>query len=157
MAPIFPDDSPDMQRLRLAACLLGDIAWNAHPDFRAERAVDMAIHGNWVGIDAHGRAMLGRALCSAFSGDGGFNGKLAALLRPGEEERASAWGKALRLAQRLSGGTEALLRKTSISLEARRLVLSIPARQRELYTDPVARRLNSLAKALDRVGEARSS
>lgn len=157
MAPIFTDDSADMQRLRLAACLLGDIAWNAHPDFRAERAVDMAIHGNWVGIDAHGRAMLGRALCSAFSGEGGFNSKLAALLRPGEEERANAWGKALRLAQRLSGGTEALLRKTSISIEGRRLVLSIPARQRELYTDPVARRLNSLAKALDRVGEARFS
>ena len=155
IAPIFPDDSSDMQRLRLAVCLLGDIAWNAHPDFRAERAVDMAIHGNWVGIDAHGRAMLGRALCSAFSGDGGFSSKLTALLRPGEGERASAWGKALRLAQRLSGGTEALLRKTSISLEPRKLVLAIPAKQRELYTDPVARRLNSLAKALDRTGEAR--
>ena len=155
MAPIFPDDSVDMRRLRLATCLLGDIAWNAHPDFRAERAVDMAIHGNWVGIDAHGRALLGRALCSAFGGDGGFSNKLAALLRPGEEERASAWGKALRLAQRLSGGTESLLRKTSIALEPRRLVLSIAARQRELYTDPVERRLNQLAKALGRSAEAR--
>ncbi len=155
MAPIFPDDSADMRRLRLATCLLGDIAWNAHPDFRAERAVDMAIHGNWVGIDAHGRALLGRALCSAFGGDGGFSNKLAALLRPGEEERASAWGKALRLAQRLSGGTETLLRKTSIALEPRRLVLSIAARQRELYTDPVERRLNQLAKALGRSAEAR--
>ncbi|MEO6113418.1 MAG: Ppx/GppA family phosphatase [Sphingomicrobium sp.] len=155
MAPIFPDDSADMRRLRLATCLLGDIAWNAHPDFRAERAVDMAIHGNWVGIDAHGRALLGRALCSAFGGDGGFSNKLAALLRPGEEERASAWGKALRLAQRLSGGTESLLRKTSIALEPRRLVLSIAARQRELYTDPVERRLNQLAKALGRSAEAR--
>ena len=155
IAPIFPDDSGDMQRLRLAACLLGDTAWNAHPDFRAERAVDMAIYGNWVGIDAHGRAIMGRALCSAFSGDGGFSNKLAALLRPGEEERASAWGKALRLAQRLSGGTEALLRKTGISIEPRRLVLSIPAKQRELYTDPVARRLNGLAKALDRTSETR--
>jgi len=60
---------------RLAACLLADIAWNAHPDFRAERAVDMAIHGNWVGIDTHGRIVLGRALCSAFGGDG-FSNKL---------------------------------------------------------------------------------
>ncbi len=155
MAPIFPDDSADMQRLRLAACLLGDIAWNAHPDYRAERAVDMAIHGNWVGIDAHGRAILGRALCSAFGGDGGFSGKLAALLRPGEEERAIAWGKALRLAQRLTGGIETLLRKASIALEPRRVVLSLPAKQRDLYTDPVERRLNQLAKALGRSGEAR--
>ena len=36
-------------RLRLAACLLADVAWAAHPDFRAERGVEMALHGNWVG------------------------------------------------------------------------------------------------------------
>ena len=112
--PLFPHESADQQRLRLAACLLGDIGWNAHPDFRAERAVDMAVHGNWVGIDAHGRAMLGRALCSAFGGDGGFSKQLGALLDPGEDERAIAWGRAIRLAQRLSGGTEALLRRSSL-------------------------------------------
>ena len=97
IAPLFPDDSPGAARLRLAACLLADIAWNAHPDFRAERAVDMAIHGNWVGIDASGRALLGRALCSAFGGDGGFDKSLTALLKPAENERAMVWGKAIRL------------------------------------------------------------
>lgn len=155
MDPLFPDESADLQRLRLAACLLGDIAWNAHPDYRAERAVDMAIHGNWVGIDAHGRAVLGRALCSAFGGDDGFSSKLAALLRPGEEERVIAWGRALRLAQRLSGGTETLLRKTSIGLASGRVVLSMPTKYRELYSDAVERRLTQLAKALGRTGEVR--
>ena len=121
MDPLFPDESGEMQRLRLAACLLGDIAWNAHPDYRAERAVDMALHGNWVGIDSHGRAVLGRALCSAFGGDSGFSAEVGALLKPGEVERVVAWGRALRLAQRLSGGTEALLRKTSIGLEPGKL------------------------------------
>jgi exopolyphosphatase/guanosine-5'-triphosphate,3'-diphosphate pyrophosphatase len=157
MAPLFPDEIADMQRLRLAACLLGDIAWNAHPDYRAERAVDMAIHGNWVGIDAHGRAVLGRALCSAFGGDGGFSSKLEALLKPGEEERVIAWGKALRLAQRLSGGTETLLRKTSVELAPRRLILSIPAKYRDLYSDAVERRMTQLARALGRSGEVRFS
>lgn len=155
MNPLFPDENADLQRLRLAACLLGDIAWNAHPDYRAERAVDMAIHGNWVGIDAHGRAVLGRALCSAFGGDGGFSAKLGALLRPGEEERVIAWGKALRLAQRLSGGTETLIRKTSIDLGPASVVLSVPAKYRDLYSDAVARRLTGLAKALGRNGEVR--
>ena len=82
IAPLFPDDSSGAARLRLAACLLADIAWNAHPDFRAERAVDTAIHGNWVGIDASGRALLGRALGSAFGGDGGFDKSLTVLLKP---------------------------------------------------------------------------
>ena len=155
MNPLFPDESSEMQRLRLAACLLGDIAWNAHPDYRAERAVDMAIHGNWVGIDAHGRTVLGRALCSAFGGDGGFSSKLAALLKPGEQERVVAWGKALRLAQRLSGGTETLLRKTSIALVPGKVRLSIPEKYRELYSGAVDRRLTQLAKALRRSGEVR--
>ncbi|HET9335028.1 MAG TPA: Ppx/GppA family phosphatase [Sphingomicrobium sp.] len=153
MNPLFPDESHEMQRLRLATCLLGDIAWNAHPDYRAERAVDMAIHGNWVGIDSHGRAVLGRALCSAFGGDGGFSPDVAKLLRPGEVERVVAWGRALRLAQRISGGTEALLRKTSIGLMRDRVVLSIPERYRALYSQAVERRLTNLGKALGRAGE----
>lgn len=148
MDPLFPDESREMRRLRLATCLLGDIAWNAHPDFRAERAVDMALHGNWVGIDSHGRAILGRALCSAFGGDGGFSPEVAKLLKPGEEEQVVAWGRALRLAQRLSGGTEVLLRKTAIESTGDKLRLSIPEKYRILYSEAVERRLVQLAKAL---------
>lgn len=150
MDPLFPDEPGNLQRLRLAACLLADIAWNAHPDFRAERAVDMALHGNWVGINSHGRAVLGRALCSAFGGDGGFSPEVAELLRPGEVERLISWGKALRLAQRLSGGTEALLRKTSIALKPGKVILSIPEKYRALYSEAVERRLLQLARSMDR-------
>jgi exopolyphosphatase/guanosine-5'-triphosphate,3'-diphosphate pyrophosphatase len=155
MDPLFPDESAEMKRLRLATCLLGDIAWNAHPDYRAERAVDMALHGNWVGIDSHGRAVLGRALCSAFGGDGGFSPDVVALLKSGEVERLIAWGRALRLAQRLSGGTEALLRKTSIALLDGKVVLLIPDKYRQLYSDAVERRLVQLSRALKRDAEVR--
>ena len=148
MNPLFPEETREMRRLRLATCLLGDIAWNAHPDFRAERAVDMALHGNWVGIDSHGRAVLGRALCSAFGGDGGFSTDVAKLLREGETDRVVAWGRALRLAQRLSGGTENLLRKTSIGMVSNKLILSIPGRYRMLYSEAVGRRLAQLGKAM---------
>jgi exopolyphosphatase/guanosine-5'-triphosphate,3'-diphosphate pyrophosphatase len=89
-------------------------------------------------------------LCSAFGGDGCFSKQLAALLRPGEDERAIAWGKAIRLAQRFSGGTEALLRRSSLSLRDKRVVLSVPPRNRELASGAVERRLAQLAKALGR-------
>lgn len=152
LAPLFPDDEQRQARLRLAACLLADIAWNAHPDFRAERAVDMAIHGNWVGIDAVGRALLGRTLCSAFGGPGGFSPALQTLLRPGEVARADCWGRAIRLGQRLSGGTEGLLRKSSIALTQRQVVLRLPRANTALYADAVAKRLRQLATALGREG-----
>jgi len=153
--PLFPDETREMRRLRLATCLLGDIAWNAHPDFRAERAVDMALHGNWVGIDSHGRAVLGRALCSAFGGDGGFSTDVANLLKEAEVVRVIAWGKALRLAQRLSGGTEALLRKTSIAILDGKIVLLLPQKYRQLYSEAVERRLLQLARSLKREAEVR--
>ena len=155
MSPIFPDETREMRRLRLTTCLLGDIAWNAHPDFRAERAVDMALHGNWVGIDSHGRAVLGRALCSAFGGDGGFSPDVAALLGDAEIERVVSWGRALRLAQRLSGGTEALLRKTSIAILDSKVVLLVPQKYRQLYSEAVERRLVQLARSLKREAEVR--
>jgi exopolyphosphatase/guanosine-5'-triphosphate,3'-diphosphate pyrophosphatase len=155
MDPLFPDENGDMQRLRLAACLLGDIAWNAHPDYRAERAVDLAIHGNWVGIDARGRAVLGRALSTAFGGEDGFDAALEGLLLPGESDKVSSWGKALRLGQRLSGGTEALLRKTSVELNRNGVVLKIPDKYRALYSEAVDRRLQHLSRALGREGEVR--
>jgi exopolyphosphatase/guanosine-5'-triphosphate,3'-diphosphate pyrophosphatase len=72
------------------------------------------------------------------------------LLKPGEVERLVAWGKALRLAQRLSGGTEALLRKTSIALKPGKVILSIPEKYRALYSEAVERRLLQLARTMER-------
>lgn len=156
IAPIF-GDTPLQARLRLAACLLSDIGWAAHPDFRAERGIDMALHGNWVAIDARGRAMLATALFANFGGAQFPYPRIAALCSEGELRRARHWGLAIRLAQRMSGGVEAPLRTSSLSLEGDdRLVLRLPAAEAPLYGEPVERRLKTLAAALDRRAEARA-
>ncbi|MEQ7872627.1 Ppx/GppA family phosphatase [Sphingomonas sp. ASV193] len=151
--PLFPNEEMEAKRIRLTACLLGDIGWNAHPDFRAERAVDLALHGNWVAIDAHGRALLGRALWAAFGDDSSFDPRVLALLRDGEDARAQAWGRAIRLAQRLSAGTEGTLRRTSVALTNRKVKLTMRQRDSALYAEAVERRLAQLAKALGREAE----
>lgn len=148
IAPVFEDDPPAMRRLRLAACLLADIAWGAHPDFRAERAVDMAIHGNWVGIDAAGRAMLGLALFAAFGGTRGFDERIAGLCTPEERARAQHWGLAIRLAQRLSAGVSALLKGTRLTLRENILILSMHGDASSLAGEAVLRRHRQLATAL---------
>jgi exopolyphosphatase/guanosine-5'-triphosphate,3'-diphosphate pyrophosphatase len=148
ISPLFPDDSDYAARLRLAACLLADVAWNAHPDFRAEWAVDMGVHGNWVGIDSEGRAILGRALCSAFSGDGGYDDDVGALVEQRVLDHADRWGRAIRLAQRLSGGTASLLRRTGIAVEGQRLVLRLEESDRSLFSDAVRKRFKQLGSAL---------
>jgi exopolyphosphatase/guanosine-5'-triphosphate,3'-diphosphate pyrophosphatase len=145
IGPLFPDDDSDARRLRLAACLLADVAWEAHPDFRAGWAVDMGVHGNWVGIDAEGRTVIGRTLWSAFGGDGDFSSDLAELVDERVLDHAGRWGAAIRLAQRLSGGTERILGRSSISVEEGAVLLRLQERDRGLYSDATARRHRQLA------------
>lgn len=151
IGPLFAGEERGLRRLRLTACLISDFAWTAHPDFRAERAVDLAIHGNWVGIDVRGRALLGRALATAFSSGNGLPGGIIDLLEPGDEERAVAWGRSIRLAQRLSGGTEPILLRSSLALgDDGAIVLTLPSGQAILAGEAVERRLVQLGKALGR-------
>jgi exopolyphosphatase/guanosine-5'-triphosphate,3'-diphosphate pyrophosphatase len=149
------DDQPWAARLRLAACMLADIAWQSHPDFRAERGVDMALHGNWVGIDGPGRVMVAQALFSNFGGAGSFGDyQVAALCSPDELERASAWGLAMRLAQRLSGGVATALENSQLSIRRGVLRLHLPHGDEALYGETVERRLRTLAQALGCRSEA---
>jgi len=147
IASVF-DDSPIQARLRLAACLLADIAWGAHPDFRAERAVDLAVHGNWVGIDAAGRAMLGLALFAAFGGTRGFDDRIAGLCSAEDRARAQSWGLAIRLAQRLSGGVAGPLETTRLARQETALILTLAGDADALNGEAVARRHRQLATAL---------
>ncbi|MFC7537067.1 Ppx/GppA family phosphatase [Sphingomonas sp. GCM10030256] len=149
IGPLFGDDTPTDARIRLAACLLADVAWNAHPDFRAEWAIDTGVHGNWVGIDGHGRALLGRALSSAFGGDGAYDDKIGGIVDARELEHADHWGRAIRLAQRISGGTASLLDRSTVRQQDGELILTLKGRDRALYSDAVAKRHRQLASALD--------
>jgi exopolyphosphatase/guanosine-5'-triphosphate,3'-diphosphate pyrophosphatase len=105
IGPLFPTTT-DARRAPPRRLPAADVAWEAHPDFRAGWAVDMGVHGNWVGIDAEGRTVIGRTLWSAFGGDGDFSSDLAELVDERVLDHAGRWGAAIRLAQRLSGGTE---------------------------------------------------
>src|SRR3546814_7454236 len=68
IAPLFADESPGLARLRHVACLLADVGWHANPEFRAERGLDAALHGNWAAIDARGRARVAQALFTSLGG-----------------------------------------------------------------------------------------
>lgn len=148
ISPIF-DDGPACARLRLAACLLSDIAWAAHPDFRAERGIDMALHGSWVAIDACGRVMIAQALFAAFGGGPDLPyPEVAALCSSEQLERSRTWGLAIRLAQRLSAGLSEPLDRSSLAVEGDRLVLWLPEDEAPMFGESVERRLKTLAAAL---------
>lgn len=147
--PLFEGELPALRRIRQAACYLADTAWRAHPDMRAEHGLDAALHGTWVGIDAEGRAMLAAALWVV--NGGGWPAPAAArldqLAAPGRLELARRWGLALRLGQRLGGGTALPLARARLSRAPAHLVLSLAHDAAALYGEPVERRHRYLAQA----------
>jgi len=150
MDPLFTDEPPLVRRLRLAACLLSDIAWRAHPDFRAERGVDVALHGNWVAITAAERAALAGALHACFGGsaDAPIMATLAQLAPPALLAQARVWGLALRLGQRLTGGTAAGLAVSRLERDGTGLCLRLGQAHADLAGDAVQRRLKLLGNVL---------
>ena len=152
IAPLF-DDRPGALRIRRATCLLADAAWAATPDFRADRGVEMALHGNWIGVTPAERVMMAQALSSSFGRDRLPDERLAGLCTDDELRRARQWGVAIRLAQRLSAGVGSVLQTTAIALGEKSLQLCLPKSQAALITDPVHRRLRRMAKELAREPE----
>ena len=148
--PLFPDETPDVRRIRHAACLLSDTAWRSHPDMRAEAGLDLALHGNWVGIDARERAMLATALFVVNGGDapGPETGLIEKLAPPEAFRRAQLWGLAMRLGQRLGGGSAELILKSRAERDSRTLTLCLSRDVAALYGDAVRRRHRILAQAL---------
>lgn len=147
IAPLFESDLPGRARLRHAACLLGDVGWLANPEFRAERGMETALHGNWVAIDAQGRAMLGQALFTCFGGGSDSPDPLTRLADPSDLERAMQWGLAIRLGQRFSGGVAAPLDHSRLIRDEQHLTLEIEQSLSALRGEAVERRLKALAGA----------
>jgi exopolyphosphatase / guanosine-5'-triphosphate,3'-diphosphate pyrophosphatase len=150
IAPLFVRESAVDARLRHAACLLGDVAWSASPEFRAERGLEVALHGNWVGIDARGRAMVGQALSASFGGGLMATPVVTQLASPEDLGRASVWGLAMRLGQRLSGGVAGPLANSGLALDDKALTLFLPSGSQALYGEAVERRHRQLAALLGR-------
>ena len=152
IAPLF-DDPPALKRLNLAACLLADVAWQAAPMFRADRGVEMALHGDWTAVDAAGRVMMAQALTSNFGRDRLPDDRLDELCRADDLHRAHCWGLAMRLGQRISGGVAAVLGRTSLKLSRTSVTLCVPHREEALAGDAVRRRLQRLAEEMGRNAE----
>ena len=117
--------------------------------FRADRGVEMALHGDWTGVDAAGRVIMAQALTSNFGRDSLPDPRLGALCRPNDLQRAHCWGLAMRLGQRLSGGVAPVLERTALSAGKGKVRLHVPRKEESLAGDAVRRRLQRLAESMD--------
>jgi exopolyphosphatase/guanosine-5'-triphosphate,3'-diphosphate pyrophosphatase len=149
ISPLF-QDAPAMERLRRAACLLADVGWHANPEFRAERGVEIALHGNWVAVDGRGRALIAQALWTSLGGGAGTPEPLNVLAPVHDLRRAVQWGLAMRLGQRLSGGVAGPLERSKLGEDGSALTLHLAGSDIALYGEAVQKRHAALAAICDR-------
>ena len=149
--PILKRGNAVRDRLRLAACYLSDIAWSEHPDYRADIAFLRVLRMPLTGIDHPGRAFLALSVFTRY--DGAAEGEVTrpAWLLLSEDDLREAYllGLGLRLAYTMSGGTD-LLRRARLQTDAKTVRLVVAARHRALLGEAVDRRLDAIARALDR-------
>ncbi len=149
-------ESDDERRLRHAACLLADIGWRAHPDYRAEHSLDMVIHAPFVGLDHPSRAFL--ALAASWrhlSPNEEINGAIRALVSPRQIERARMLGAAMRVAYIVSAAMGGVLPRTPLTCTKTSLMLTLPQSLRDLASERLQNRQKQLAKLLGRDAELR--
>ena len=146
--PLFAEADSAESRLRRAACLLSDIAWRGHPDYRAELALSQVLQGQFVGIDHGGRALLALTLFVCYGGALTSDSTMIArsLLDPGRITVALRIGAALRLAQRISGGTRGFLDQCRLEKTKNSLVLHVAEQSQHLIGKVARNRLEYLGR-----------
>ena len=153
-ASLFAGEDDTAARLRRAACLLSDLGWSEHPDYRAEHAYLRVLRLPFAGIDHDERAFLALVLYIRYGGrmEDPHVAVARAMLDNAKAAKANILGLALRLGQTLTGGVVALLQRTALTLDEETLYLTLPEDNRALIGDTVQRRLDAVAKSLNRRG-----
>jgi exopolyphosphatase/guanosine-5'-triphosphate,3'-diphosphate pyrophosphatase len=152
MASSGLDESADEKRLRHAACLLADIGWRAHPDYRGEQSLNIIANAAFVGIDHPGRTYLALAVFFRHVGliDDELSPRLRELASTRVLDRARVLGAALRVAYLVSASTTGVLPKTPMVVERGRLVLRFENGLKTLAGERVFVRLRQLARLIGR-------
>jgi exopolyphosphatase/guanosine-5'-triphosphate,3'-diphosphate pyrophosphatase len=152
MASSGLDESGDEQRLRHAGCLLADIGWRAHPDYRGEQSMNIIAHGAFAGIDHAGRAFLALSVYFRHAGlsEDELSPRLRELATTRMLDRARVLGASLRVAYLLTAGQGGVLLKTPLQVKKQKLVLQLRGRSARLESDRVFNRVRQLARLIGR-------
>ncbi len=148
--PIFGKVKHDRARLIRAACLLHDVSWRAHPDYRAEVCFDNATRANLGGLDHQGRIFLGVALLHRYknSRDGTHLQELFDLLSERQLRDAEILGKAMRFGAMFSVERPELMGRLTWQPKKRVLTLKLHPETKGLFGEVAQARFSSLASSL---------
>jgi exopolyphosphatase / guanosine-5'-triphosphate,3'-diphosphate pyrophosphatase len=147
------EETEEEGRYRQAACLMADISWRAHPDYRGLQALNVIANGTFAGISHPGRAYLALANYYRYEGlnDDGATGPMAGVATPRLLELAKLLGGLLRVVYLFSASMPGVVRHLDFSLPPQDrtdidLQFVVPAAYREFEGERLDGRLQQLGK-----------
>lgn len=142
------DETEDEARLRAAGCLVSDIGWRAHPDYRGEQSLGILSNASFIGIDHPGRAYLALAIFYRHVGliDDAVSPRIRELASTRLKERARTLGAVLRVAYLVSASMPGVIPRTRLYMDGDTLVLEVPGDLAEIVGERLLKRLVQLAK-----------
>jgi exopolyphosphatase/guanosine-5'-triphosphate,3'-diphosphate pyrophosphatase len=152
MASSGLDETPEEKRLRRAACLLADIGWRAHPDYRGEQSLNIISHAAFVGVDHPGRAFIALAVYFRHVGlaEDEVSPHVRELATARMIDRARVLGATMRVAYLISAAMPGVLPQTPLVVERGKLKLKLRGRHRDLAGERIFARLRQLARLVGR-------
>jgi exopolyphosphatase / guanosine-5'-triphosphate,3'-diphosphate pyrophosphatase len=152
MASSGLDETADERRLRHAACLLADIGWRAHPDYRGEQSLNIIANAAFVSVDHPGRAFLGLAVFFRHVGlvDDELSPHVRELATARMLDRARVLGATLRVAYLASASMPGVLPATPMVVDRGKLKLRMRGQFAPLAGERLFNRLRQLARLIGR-------
>jgi exopolyphosphatase / guanosine-5'-triphosphate,3'-diphosphate pyrophosphatase len=152
------EETKEEERLRHAACLLSDIGWRAHPDYRGEQSLNLIANAALIGIDHAGRAYL--ALAASYrhmSGDQEVGPHLRSLVPPRMLDRARILGAAMRVAYIISAAMPGVLPRAPMICQKGKVLLTLPPDLAPLNSDRLQSRMKQFARLIGGDPEIRAA
>ncbi len=149
-ASLGVEESENEARYRIASCYLADIAWRAHPDYRATQSLGIISNAGFVGITHEGRAYLALANFHRYRG---MSSKIeappiGALAGRRVSERARMLAALFRVLYLYSASLPGVLPQLALKPNGGpgSFVLNVPAKFQSLTGERPQLRLEQLAK-----------
>lgn len=158
MASSGLEETVEEKRLRHAACLLADIGWRAHPDYRGEQSLNIIAHAAFIGVDHPGRAFVALSIFYRHVGlvDDELSPRIRELVTTRLLDRARILGAAMRVAYLVSASMPGTLPLAPLGVERGKLVLRLEGDLASLAGDRIASRLKTLGRLIGRDSEVRT-
>ena len=120
-------ETNEERRLRTVACLLADIGWRAHPDYRGPQSVDAVAYGSLSGVDHPGRSFLAQVIAVRYDGlKSKAAAPLAGLATAELTARARLIGALFRVAYPMTAAMPGILPRIRFEVTGNALSLLLP-------------------------------